>query len=161
MKMLLDGQWVDRPNKLEVRNPQDNTLVDTVPLASTEDMRAAIRAAEKGFEVARNLPTHARMAILNRAADYIATHHEDYARTIAAEGIKTIREARKEVTRCIDTLRLSAEEARRIAGETIPFDQRPDSNGRLGYYQREPIGIIGAITPFNDPLNLVAHKCLM
>ena len=121
-------------------------------------MRVAIRAAEKGFEIARNLPTHERMAILNRAADYIAAHHEDYARTIAAEGIKTIREARKEVTRCIDTLRLSAEEARRISGETIPFDQRPDSNGRLGYYQREPIGIIGAITPFNDPLNLVAHK---
>jgi glyceraldehyde-3-phosphate dehydrogenase (NADP+) len=158
MKMLLNGRWVDRPSKLEVRNPQDNSLIDTVPLASVEDMRAAIRAAEKGFNIARKLPTHERMAILNRAADYIATHHEEYARTIAAEGIKTIREARKEVTRCIDTLRLSAEEARRISGETIPFDQRPDSNGRMGYYQREPIGIIGAITPFNDPLNLVAHK---
>ena len=94
MKMLLNGQWVDRPNKLEVRNPQDNSLVDTVPLASVEDMQVAIRAAEKGFEIARNLPTHERMAILNRAADYIAAHHEDYARIIAAEGIKTIREAR-------------------------------------------------------------------
>jgi glyceraldehyde-3-phosphate dehydrogenase (NADP+) len=158
MKMLLNGEWVDRPARLEVRNPQDYSLIDVVPLASADDMRAAIDAAVAGFEIARHLPTHRRMEILNHAADYIAAHHEAYARTIALEGIKTIREARKEVTRCVDTLHLSAEEARRIAGETIPFDQRADSSGRLGYFQREPIGIVGAITPFNDPLNLVAHK---
>ena len=74
------------------------------------------------------------------------------------EGIKTIREARKEVTRCIDTIHISAEEARRLTGETIAFDQRPGSENRLGYFVREPIGVVGAITPFNDPLNLVAHK---
>jgi glyceraldehyde-3-phosphate dehydrogenase (NADP+) len=143
---------------MEIRDPQNGSLVDTVPMATVDDMRAAVDAAVAGAARARCLPTHQRMAILNRAADYIADHHEDYARTIAREGIKTIREARKEVTRCIDTIRISAEEARRLVGETIPFDQRPGSENRIGYFLREPIGVVGAITPFNDPLNLVAHK---
>ncbi|OQY28068.1 MAG: aldehyde dehydrogenase [Anaerolineaceae bacterium 4572_5.2] len=96
MKMLLNGEWVDRSEKLEVRNPQDNSLIDTVPQGSAEDMKQAITAAVVGAERARK--------------------------------------------------------------ETIPFDQMPGSENRLGYYFREPVGIIGAITPFNDPLNLVAHK---
>ncbi|MFQ5401047.1 MAG: aldehyde dehydrogenase family protein [Anaerolineae bacterium] len=158
MKMLLNGEWVGRAQKDEVRNPQDNALVDTVPRATTEDMNAAIEAAVAGFERARAMPVHQRMAVLNKTADIMAAKHEAYARTIASEGIKTIREARKEVTRCIETIRVSAEEARRLNGETVAFDQMPGSENRMGYYSREPIGIIGAITPFNDPLNLVAHK---
>jgi len=158
MKMLLNGEWLDLDRTMDVRDPQDDSLIDTVPMASADDMLASIDAAVAGAQRARCLPTHQRMAILSQGADYIAAHHEDYARTIAREGIKTIREARKEVTRCIDTLRISAEEARRLAGETIPFDQRPGSEHRLGYFVREPVGIVGAITPFNDPLNLVAHK---
>jgi glyceraldehyde-3-phosphate dehydrogenase (NADP+) len=158
MKMLLDGQWVDRPQQIEVRNPQDNSLVDTVPRATAADMETAIAAAVAGFERARAMPVHQRMDILRRTANILADKHEDYARIIASEGIKTIREARKEVTRCIETIRISAEEARRLNGETIPFDQMPGSENRVGYYSREPIGVIGAITPFNDPLNLVAHK---
>lgn len=158
MKMLLNGHWLDRPQKIEVRDPHDGSLVDTVPLASRDDMHAAIEAAEAGFLRARAMPAHKRMGVLQRAAETIEREHETFARTIAREGIKTIREARKEVTRCIQTIRISAEEARRLGGETIPFDQMPGSENRLGYYRREPIGIIGAITPFNDPLNLVAHK---
>ena len=158
MKMLLNGEWVDRSQKIEVRNPQDNSLVDTVPRATAVDMEAAIEAAVAGFERARTMPVHKRMAILQKTADILAEKHEEYARVIAQEGIKTIREARKEVTRCIQTIRISAEEARRLNGETIPFDQMPGSENRMGYYSREPIGVIGAITPFNDPLNLVAHK---
>lgn len=158
MKMLLNGEWVDRSHKIEVRNPQDNSLVDTVPRATAVDMEAAIEAAVAGFERARAMPVHKRMAILQKTADILAEKHEEYARVIAQEGIKTIREARKEVTRCIQTIRISAEEARRLNGETIPFDQMPGSENRMGYYSREPIGVIGAITPFNDPLNLVAHK---
>lgn len=158
MKMLLNGEWVDRQDKAEVRDPQDNSLIDTVPQASPEDMKQAIEAAVAGFEQARRLPVHERMRILHEAADTIAGQQESYARTIAREGIKTIREARKEVSRAVDTIRISAEEARRLTGETIPFDQRPGSENRLGYYVREPVGVVGAITPFNDPLNLVAHK---
>ncbi|MFQ5409544.1 MAG: aldehyde dehydrogenase family protein [Anaerolineales bacterium] len=158
MKMLLNDEWVERDDKLEVRDPHDDSLVDTVPRASAEDMLAAIAAAEAGFARARRMPVYERMAVLNKAAETLAAQHEDYARTIAREGVKTIREARKEVTRCIQTLRISAEEARRLNGETIPFDQMPGSENRRGYFSREPIGVIGAITPFNDPLNLVAHK---
>lgn len=158
MEMLLNGDWVDRRGHSEVRDPGDNSLVDTVPRASVEDMQQAIDAAVEGAARARGMPTHQRMTILRRAAEALEREHEAFARTIAREGIKTIREARLEVARCIDTLRLSAEEARRVTGETIPFDQRPGSEKRLGYYYREPIGIVGAITPFNDPLNLVAHK---
>lgn len=158
MKMLLKGEWVDRAAKIEVRDPHDNSLVDTVPLASIEDMNEAIEKAVAGFEHARQMPTHERMNILRRTVEIIGDRHEEFAQTIAREGIKTIREARKEVTRAIDTMRISSEEARRITGETIPFDQMPGSERRLGYFSREPIGVIGAITPFNDPLNLVAHK---
>lgn len=158
MKMLLNGEWVDREERLEVRNPQDNSLVDTVPQASAQDMKAALDAAERGAKQARQMPAHQRMAILQKTADTLAEQHEEFATTIAREGIKTIREARKEVTRCIDTIRISAEETRRLNGETIPFDQMPGSENRMGYFVREPIGIVGAITPFNDPLNLVAHK---
>ena len=158
MKMLLNGEWVDRPEKSEIRNPQDDSLVDIVPRASADDMRQAIEAATHGAKRAKEMPVHQRMKILNRAADIICDRHEEHARTIAQEGIKTIREARIEVTRCVETIRISAEEARRLDGETISFDQMPGSENRFGYYIREPIGIIGAITPFNDPFNLVAHK---
>ncbi|MBM7841251.1 glyceraldehyde-3-phosphate dehydrogenase (NADP+) [Alkalihalobacillus xiaoxiensis] len=157
-KMLLAGEWTDREETIDVRNPENDDLIATVPLASIDDMEKAIQLAKKGAIVSSNLPVHKRMSILNKAADYVLAHVEEYAKTIALEGSKTIREARKEASRCVETLRLSAEEARRITGETIPFDQSPGGEGRLGYYESGPIGIIGAITPFNDPLNLVAHK---
>jgi glyceraldehyde-3-phosphate dehydrogenase (NADP+) len=158
MKMLIGEGWVDKNEKIEVRNPYDGGLVDTVPAGDAEDVRAALAAAEEGFRINRGLPVHRRIEILSRAAQIIRDRQEEFARTIATEGSKTIREARKEASRCVDTITISAEEARRIAGETIPFDSRPGSENRLGYYYRFPIGIIAAITPFNDPLNLVAHK---
>ncbi|MFZ2520527.1 MAG: aldehyde dehydrogenase family protein [Anaerolineae bacterium] len=158
MKMLLNGEWVERAARMEVRDPQDDSLVDTVPQANAADMNAAIAAAVCGFERTRRLSVHERRAILTRAADLVAARREEFAYTIAREGIKTIREARKEASRCVDTLRISAEETRHLTGETIPFDQRQGSENRFGFYIREPIGVIGAIAPFNDPLNLVAHK---
>jgi glyceraldehyde-3-phosphate dehydrogenase (NADP+) len=157
-KMFLAGTWVGRPQTIEVRNPQDDSLISTVPAATKEDALYAVEQAKEGAAIIARMPVHERMAVLNRAADWIDEHRETYARTIALEGSKTIREARKEVARCIETIRISAEEARRIHGETIPFDQMPGSENRVGYYYRFPVGIIAAITPFNDPLNLVAHK---
>ncbi|WP_078553368.1 aldehyde dehydrogenase family protein [Bacillus alkalicellulosilyticus] len=157
-KMLLGGKWVERKRQIEVKNPENNEIIALVPAATASDMLEAIALAKEGATQGASLPIHKRMEILQKAASYIEYHHEEYARTISTEGSKTIREARKEVTRCIETLRISAEEARQIKGETIPFDQRPGSEHRIGYYYRFPIGIVGAITPFNDPLNLVAHK---
>jgi len=157
-KMFLAGEWVTRDEYIEVYNPQDNSLIATVPSANEKDVIQAIEGAKRGAELAAEMPIHERISIINRAADWIDENKENYAVTIASEGSKTIKEARKEVLRCIETLRISAEEARRIHGETIPFDQMPGSEDRVGYYYRFPIGIITAITPFNDPLNLVAHK---
>lgn len=157
-KMYFAGKWVGRDQTIEVRDPQDNSIIDTVPAASAEDMLQCVEEAKDGAKIAATMAVHERMTVIYKAADYIEANKEKYASTIAREGSKTIREATKEVARCIQTLRISAEEARRIHGETIPFDQMPGSENRVGYYQQVPIGIIGAITPFNDPLNLVAHK---
>jgi len=158
MKMLVGENWVDKDEKIEVLNPFNNELVDTVPSGDEGDVDAAFRAAEEGFKINRDLPVHQRISILYKTAEIISNNQEEFARIIASEGSKTIREARKEASRCIDTITISAEEARRVVGETIPFDSREGSENRLGYYYRFPIGIILAITPFNDPLNLVAHK---
>ncbi|RPJ42764.1 MAG: aldehyde dehydrogenase family protein [Candidatus Latescibacterota bacterium] len=155
---MIGGRWVDRDEKIEVRDPFDDSLVDTVPSANEKDVLSAIESAERGFQVMRRLPTHQRVTILRKTADILADNKEKFARTIAREGSKTIREARKEAFRCSNTLHVAADEARKILGETINFDAVPGSENRVGYYYRFPIGIIAAITPFNDPLNLVAHK---
>lgn len=155
--MFIGGKWKEKETTIGVYDPQDNTLITTVPKADKEDMVLAIHAAKKVTEK-KPLPVHERMRILHEAADYVASYEDLFAITIASEGSKTITEARSEVKRCIETLTLSAEEARRIHGETIPFDQMPGHENRVGYYYKFPVGIVGAITPFNDPLNLVAHK---
>src|SRR5699024_3146405 len=157
-KMFIGGKWLDRKENMEVRDPQDNSLITTVPKASAEDVLNTVKLAEEGAAIAAKIPVHERISILNKAADYIEKYADLFANTIASEGSKTIREANGEVNRCVETIRLSAEEARRINGETIPFDQMPGSENRVGYYYHFPIGIVAAITPFNDPLNLVAHK---
>ncbi|HWK23862.1 MAG TPA: aldehyde dehydrogenase family protein [Ureibacillus sp.] len=157
-RMLLAGDWVTGSEMIDVENPQDGEIIAQVPAATKEDALLAIQEGVKGAEIASRLSTFERMRILNNAANWIEERQSLFAETIATEGSKTIREARKEVKRCIETLRISAEEARRIHGETIPFDQMEGNQNRVGYFQRFPIGLIVAITPFNDPLNLVAHK---
>ncbi len=158
MKMLIGGEWIDKKKKIDVLNPYDSSVVDTVPYGTANDIDMAITIAQKGYEINRNLPSHKRIEILKKTAELMQGRFEELAVTIASEGSKTIKEARKEVGRAINTITISAEEARRINGETIPFDSAPGSENRVGYYYRFPIGIIAAITPFNDPLNLVAHK---
>ncbi len=156
--MLIGGKWVGKEKTIDVLNPFDQSLVDTVPEGTAADVDAALTAAKFGYEINRELPVHKRISILKKTADIMENRFEDLAKTIATEGSKTIREARKEVGRAINTITISGEEARRIHGETIPFDSAEGSDNRVGYYYRFPIGIIVAITPFNDPLNLVAHK---
>jgi glyceraldehyde-3-phosphate dehydrogenase (NADP+) len=158
MKMLLKGEWVDREKTIEVRDPYDNSVIDTVPSASKEDIETALDAAVLGYEEAKRMTVYERAQVLFKAASIVSENLEKFARIIAREGSKTIREARKEASRCVNTLTVSAEEAKRILGETIPFDSFPGGEKRRGYYYRFPIGVVLAITPFNDPLNLVAHK---
>ncbi len=158
MKMLIGGEWQDRDNKIDVCNPYDNSVIDTVPAGDEEDALAAVESAVRGFAIMKRMPTHERVSILRKTAEIVESRQEEFARTIASEGSKTIHEARKEAGRCANTLSWAADEARHIEGETISFDAAAGSENRVGYYYRFPIGVILAITPFNDPLNLVAHK---
>jgi glyceraldehyde-3-phosphate dehydrogenase (NADP+) len=158
MKMLLDGRWVDRERRIEVRDPFDDSVIDTVPLASPDDVERALEAAERGARRARRMPAHERARILDGAAREVTQDAERLATLIAREGSKTIREARKEVARAANTLALSAEEAKRLSGATVPFDSFPGGERRRGWFERMPVGIVAAVTPFNDPLNMVAHK---
>jgi glyceraldehyde-3-phosphate dehydrogenase (NADP+) len=154
--LFIGGQWVPRVARVPVSNPFDGRPVASVAAGTVEDVRQAVGAAEAAL--ATPFPSHARYDVLMRAADRIAARQEEYAARIAAEGSKTIVEARREPPRAAAILRLAAEEARRLAGETLPFDSRPGSEDRVGYYVRVPLGIVAAITPFNDPLAMVAHK---
>lgn len=141
-----------------VTNPFDGSTVGTVPETSAASIAALLERARRGAKVARAVPRHRRAAILEAAAVKVAADLEAFALLIVREAGKTIVQARKEATRCVNTLKLSAEEAKRNAGEIIPFDAYAGSETRQGWYTREPLGIIAAITPYNDPLNLVAHK---
>jgi acyl-CoA reductase-like NAD-dependent aldehyde dehydrogenase len=142
----------------EVTSPFDGSVVGANPTTAVTAVDAHLATARTGADTAKSLSRHARAAILSAAAAGIERRSEYFARTIVAEAGKTIRQSRKEVHRAINTLRLSAEEATRGTGEVIPFDSYAGSEDRTGWFTREPLGIIAAITPFNDPLNLVAHK---
>lgn len=158
MKMLLDGKWVEKNKTISVTDPFDGSLVDTVPEADTDDVKLALSSAVEGFNEIKSLPVHKRASILYKTVELLEEKKQEFATLIARESSKTITEAEGEVGRCINTLRVSAEESKRILGETIPFDSFPGGEQKHGYYYRFPIGVILAITPFNDPLNLVAHK---
>lgn len=146
------------PRDIAILNPFDAGLIGRVPETRADALDGILRRARTGAAQARDLPRHLRAAILDRAASLMEHRQQAFADRIRQEAGKTIRQARKEVARCINTLRLSAAEARRGGGEVIPFDAFEGSENRQGWYTRDPLGIIAAITPFNDPLNLVAHK---
>lgn len=149
---------VQRAEEIDVLNPYDGSLVGRVTMSDPNDVEALLARARQGAALSSALPRHRRAAILEKAARLVDERYEDFARTIVREAGKTIAQARKETLRCVNTLKLSAEEAKRNAGEIVPFDAFAGSEARQGWFTREPLGIIAAITPYNDPLNLVAHK---
>jgi glyceraldehyde-3-phosphate dehydrogenase (NADP+) len=158
MRMYVAGAWVEGGSVLPVRSPYDGTTVDSVPLAGPEDVEAALAAAARGARVMAGLTAFERHAILVRAAELLAARAEEFARRLTREVGKPIGEARAEVGRAVHTLTLSAEEGRRLTGETLPLDGAPGVAGKLGFTVRVPCGVVVAITPFNFPLNLVCHK---
>ncbi|MCZ7391776.1 MAG: aldehyde dehydrogenase family protein [Candidatus Methanoperedens sp.] len=157
-KMLIGGRWVQGENYFEVRNPYTNDVLARVPEASPEDVKSAVAEARRAFDTNRELPAYRRSEILENTSRLIAGDKEDFVRTISLESGKPIKASRKEVERAVLTFRFAAEEAKRIAGETIPMDAAPGSERHFGFYIREPVGVVAALTPFNFPLNLVAHK---
>jgi acyl-CoA reductase-like NAD-dependent aldehyde dehydrogenase len=158
MQMYLGGEWVDGVERMDVTNPFDGSVVDVVPRAGAAEAERALASAERGATVMAALPAHERYRILDRAARLMESRVEELARTITLEEGKAIAEARVEVRRSVETLTLSAEEAKRLYGETLPLDAAPGGAGKIGFTLRVPCGVVVAISPFNFPLNLVCHK---
>ncbi len=158
MKMFLQGRWQERGTVAEVVHPYDGAVLDTVPVGVPADITAALDCLEQGAAVMRALPTHRRVEILRRTAQLMAELQEDLARLISREEGKVLAEGRIEAGRAMETLDLSADAARDLHGETVPLDATSGGVGKLGFTLRVPCGIVAAITPFNFPLNLVAHK---
>jgi acyl-CoA reductase-like NAD-dependent aldehyde dehydrogenase len=157
-KLFTAGEWVGSGTPLEVRSPFSGEIVDTVPQASVELCERALRYAEAGAKRMRTISGYDRSQWLSHAATRLRERSEEFARTITAEEGKTLAESRAEVGRAVETLTLSAEEAKRIAGRGVPIDGAPDARERLAFTVRVPCGVVLAVTPFNFPLNLVAHK---
>ncbi len=143
---------------IAVYNSFTGDKIGSVPQSTEKDVLDALDLAKIGEAIGRKMPASKRIAILMKAVTLMERECDVLSNLIATEGIKTIVQARKEVTRAINTMQLSAEEAGRIIGATIPFNAVPGSEDRFGYETKFPIGIVVAITPFNDPLNLVCHK---
>jgi acyl-CoA reductase-like NAD-dependent aldehyde dehydrogenase len=157
-KLFINGRWVAGGEQLEVRNKYTGAVLGTVPTARREDVDAAIAAAARAAPVMAAMPAHKRSVLLQRAAAGMRARYDELARTIAAEAGKALKFARAEVDRGLSTFTLAAEEAKRLHGETVPLDAVPAGEGYVGFWTRRPVGVIAAISPFNFPLNLVAHK---
>ncbi|PLX69090.1 MAG: aldehyde dehydrogenase [Denitrovibrio sp.] len=157
-KLFIDGKWVDTGKTLDVNRPYDNSLVDTICVASVEDTEKAIQAAFKAKAIMKNLTAAERGQILDNVAALIDRDKEEIAQIITAEAGKGLLFSRGEAGRTVENFKFAADEARRLGGELIPFDASASGANRFGYYKHYPIGVVGAITPFNFPLNLVAHK---
>jgi glyceraldehyde-3-phosphate dehydrogenase (NADP+) len=155
---LLNGQWLSEGERLEVRSPFDQHLVGATFRPQTSHLEMAIQAAVQAFEVTRKLPSYERQRILRSVAQGIIDRREEFARTIALEAGKPLRTARAEVERAIFTFSIASEESTRIYGQWLPMDLQAFAAGRWAMVRRFPLGAIAAITPFNFPLNLVAHK---
>lgn len=158
MRMYVAGQWIDKPAKLEVVNPYDGRVIDTVPRADAADVERALESAVRGAKAMAKLSGYDRYRILRKAADLIQARSEELGRTISMEEGKILAEGRLEASRAVETILGSAEEAKRIHGETVPVDGAPGGAGKFAFTIRVPCGIVVAISPFNFPLNLVCHK---
>ena len=156
-KLLVAGEWVENGEWGEVKSPYDGSPVGRVALGDAATVDRAVQAAREAFESA-DFPQHERAAVLDRAAELVGERVEDLALTISAEAGKPIKTATVEAQRCVDTLTFAAVEARKLTGGTVPMEASASGAGKLGVMLRVPYGVVGAISPFNFPLNLVAHK---
>src|SRR4249920_1219380 len=155
---FVDGKWIEEGDPVEVRAPYDGTVIATVFQGRREHAEAAIAAAVKAFGTTRRLPAFERQRVLRRVSENITKRKEEFARTLCQEAGKPIKAARTEVDRAIFTFTVAAEESTRIYGEYLPLDWQEYTAGRWCIVRRSPLGPIAGITPFNFPLNLVAHK---
>ena len=155
-RLLIAGEWVETGDWVEVRSPYSGDVVGRVAKAGAAEARRAVDAAEAAMR--EPLPAHKRAEILVRVAGQLGRRHEEVAQTISAEAGKPLKAARVEASRAMSTFTFAAVEARKLAGEMVPMDASQAGAGKLAFTLRQPIGVVGAISPFNFPLNLVAHK---
>ncbi|HEY1463518.1 MAG TPA: aldehyde dehydrogenase family protein [Terriglobales bacterium] len=155
---FLDGKWIEEGELVDIKSPFDQSVVAQVFQGQKKHAEAAIAAAVKAFGTTKRLPAFERQRVLRRVAETIAERKEEFAHTMALEAGKPIKTSRQEVDRAIFTFTVAAEESTRIYGEYLPLDWQEFSGGRWGIVKRFPLGPIAGITPFNFPLNLVAHK---
>ncbi len=155
---FVDGKWIEQGELTEIRSPYDQAVIAQVFQGTRAHAEAAIVAAVKAFGTTRRLPAFERQRVLRQISQSIAERKEEFTRTLAQEAGKPIKAARTEVERAIFTFQVAAEESTRIYGEYLPLDWQEFTAGRWGIVRRFPIGPIAGITPFNFPLNLVAHK---
>jgi acyl-CoA reductase-like NAD-dependent aldehyde dehydrogenase len=156
--LWIGGEYKKASSYMELRSPYNMEVLAEIGIAQAEDVLAAISAAQQAQALIVELPAFKRAEILEKVAQFLKDDREECARLIALEAAKPLKAARTEVDRTIMTYTFAAHEARRIHGETVPMDAAPGGEGRLAFTVREPLGVIAAITPFNFPMNLVAHK---
>src|SRR6266536_245514 len=155
---FLDGKWIEEGDIVEIKAPYDGNVIANVFQGRREHAEAAIKAAVKAFGTTRRLPAFERQRVLRRVAQTISERKQEFSRTLAQEAGKPIKASRTEVERAIFTFNVAAEESTRIYGEYIPLDWQEYTAGRWGIVRRFPLGPVAGITPFNFPINLVAHK---
>ena len=155
-RLLIGGEWVETGEWVEVRSPYSGDVVGRVAKAGADEARQALDAAERAMQ--EPLPAHKRAEILVRVAAALGRRHDEVARLISDEAGKPMKAARVEAQRAMSTYTFAAVEARKLAGEMVPMDAAQAGEGKLAFTLRRPVGIVGAISPFNFPLNLVAHK---
>ena len=155
-KLLVDGEWFETGDWFDVLSPYDRSVVGRIARGGADEARRAVDASERAMS--DPIPAHERAAILDRTARLVDERAEEIARTISSEAAKPMKAARVEVARATSTFTMAAVEARKLAGEVVPMDASPAGVGKVAMTLRVPIGVVGAISPFNFPFNLVAHK---
>jgi acyl-CoA reductase-like NAD-dependent aldehyde dehydrogenase len=157
-KTLIGGKWRGGKDLLQVKNKYTGEVIGSVPLTDKETFEEAIKSAQDGFSLISRMPAYERSIILEKTSGRIEQQKDEITRIIAMEAGKAWKHAAAEVARAVQTFKFASEEAKSIHGETVPMDAAIGGEKRIGFYLRFPVGIVGAISPFNFPLNLVTHK---
>lgn len=157
-KLFINGRWEERDNLYDLTSPYSGEVIAKVPYASKDDVLSAVNSAKKAAKQMRELTALDRSEILERVCEKFEERLEECAYVLALENAKPIKAARGEIQRTIETYKFAAEEAKQVVGETIPMDAAKSGKGKFAFTKKEPLGVIAAITPFNFPFNLVAHK---
>jgi len=158
MDMLINGKLIEKPETIEIKNPFNDKIIDTVPQADGEDVKNALTAANKAKKSLKYLSSREISEILYDIHKEVSKNSKTFAKLITIDCGKPIKDSKEEVNRSIQTILLSAEESKRIYGETIPMDACTGGENVIGFTMRLPLGVVAAITPFNYPLNLAIHK---